>query len=1297
MKKSYLLLLAVIFTAMVFGQNQSKKPQAKSRLTCKPAKYTKTSKQVYFSENFDGNFPPTDWILEPTTGEGQWVQDDCSSYGPGNAFEGASAAMFNNYYFSEGVEGSMTTPALDLSTATNPLLQFYWWNNDEETNPASLIISISTDGATFTQIDQIDVFGCEETSWVRYQKNIDKNITHIKITGVSDYGYSSTFIDALTIEEVPTEAIAELNISEANFGWTMANTANNPWGNTFKLSNMGLTDLSISSITDLSGTDFSSTFDQSVSLALGETHEFGFTYTPASEGDDAINFEIVTNGGTVSINLTGRGYELTEGMVECGTGDLIDQGLPFYPKKNYSYTQSIYRQSELNTANKQIEKLYYHFNGHSEFSQEITIYMGHTSSTMLNEWIPASELTCVFEGEITTPNEDNFIEITLQKPFEYNNSDHLIIAIDENSPTSVSEDNHFYCHEKGVGSSYTVYDYNDNIDPANPGEGTSKSTCANMRFQFEPIAALTQHTISGTITDANNGNPVANATIKAGIFSTQTSADGTYSLNVSEGDYTLKVIHEDFSVYSEDIVVNQDVSKSVALIKAIVLLHEGFNNASIPPAGWSRFMRGNIGGLSFGWISFSYAYEGDFSMQNYDFADGCDNWIITPKVHITENTKLNYQSADAKPSCYVLISTGSPNPDDNQFKVLKTHEEEWSWTKKEIDLSEYAGMDIYIAFRCFDEPGNPASSWMVDDVNIISENPSAKIYGTISVSEGNTDLSKAQLRIGHQNIQVNSDGSFESYLIPGTYTASAKIDAYSAEVVENVSVSLDNDNKLDISLSPRIFKAPNGLNINSENGEFSWNTPLLKETQQELVYDNGIPDDAVTEMGAYFSVRLTPAAPGRIVSLKYATIAQTDTNTFDAVVIDWSEDIGEPTNKILFKQEYITAKNGDWSVVDLSNHNVRVESDFVVCFQIWEPVALLTDKTESNNRSWKGYTGPWELQEESYLIRATIEYDNGELVEVTMNDPQEFVYYNVFLDDMETSVEEEIGWNTTTFNNLNNGRTYTAGVQAVYTNGVSEIATKEFTYISDNTTGISGEVILSESGLNMQDIIITAGYAQTSPDENGNYEFFLDPGTYTVSAYLPGYGEGKVEGVTVNSGNITENINIVIEELLSGISGTVELSGIDANVQDVTVTAGEYTVNPDAAGNYELRIEPGTYNVSAKLEGYDEVITEGVVVNSETITENIDFVIEEEIINSVDEIDYNDIKLYPNPANNILNITAPTGSDIYIYNLIGGLVYQAKSKSTIHSVNIGHLPKGTYIVRIIKNENITTRKVNFSF
>jgi len=72
----------------------------------------------------------------------------------------------------------------------------------------------------------------------------------------------------------------------------------------------------------------------------------------------------------------------------------------------------------------------------------------------------------------------------------------------------------------------------------------------------------------------------------------------------------------------------------------------------------------------------------------------------------------------------------------------------------------------------------------------------------------------------------------------------------------------------------------------------------------------------------------------------------------------------------------------------------------------------------------------------------------------------------------------------------------------------------------------------------------------------------------------------------------------------------------------------------------------------------------------------------------------NEISIYPNPSNGILNIKNANKSIVSVYNMIGEKVAEMNCISTISSFNLSYLLEGTYIVKVQNSNNITNSKIN---
>ncbi|MCF7793027.1 MAG: carboxypeptidase regulatory-like domain-containing protein, partial [Candidatus Cloacimonetes bacterium] len=77
---------------------------------------------------------------------------------------------------------------------------------------------------------------------------------------------------------------------------------------------------------------------------------------------------------------------------------------------------------------------------------------------------------------------------------------------------------------------------------------------------------------------------------------------------------------------------------------------------------------------------------------------------------------------------------------------------------------------------------------------------------------------------------------------------------------------------------------------------------------------------------------------------------------------------------------------------------------------------------------------------------------------------------------------------------------------------------------------------------------------------------------------------------------------------LGFIQGTVTLDGGSGDVEDVIVSAGNYSTSPDEFGIYIIPIPAGTYDLTAELAGYTTGEENDVVVNA-GLTTTIDFIL----------------------------------------------------------------------------------------
>lgn len=112
-----------------------------------------TGQAMPFTEGFEGSFIPAGWTLNNADGSTTWAK-------AATGYSGSASAFMDNYdYNASGEVDEMITPAIDLTTGTNPSLTFqvayrlYTDPNDTQNWSDTLEVLISTDcGASFTSL-----------------------------------------------------------------------------------------------------------------------------------------------------------------------------------------------------------------------------------------------------------------------------------------------------------------------------------------------------------------------------------------------------------------------------------------------------------------------------------------------------------------------------------------------------------------------------------------------------------------------------------------------------------------------------------------------------------------------------------------------------------------------------------------------------------------------------------------------------------------------------------------------------------------------------------------------------------------------------------------------------------------------------------------------------------------------------------------------------------------------------------------------------------------------------------------
>ncbi|NLK50680.1 MAG: hypothetical protein GX294_08530, partial [Candidatus Cloacimonetes bacterium] len=222
-----------------------------------------------------------------------------------------------------------------------------------------------------------------------------------------------------------------------------------------------------------------------------ETLEVELSWIPTTEGIYNVYAELVLAtdeieqnnvSSTLTITVLPEGVQVTT----VGEGDQNARfPLDFYWKN--SLNQSLYFADELGfAAGTSINaiQLYNQFTSNIA-STPIKIWMGTTGlENLADGYIPSTQLTLVYDGEMAFPSGANDVLITLQTPFVYN-SGNLVVMMNRPMDTNYySSSDYFKCQTIGINRARNAYSDSEDYDPALPPAGTLTGQFPKMSFFY---------------------------------------------------------------------------------------------------------------------------------------------------------------------------------------------------------------------------------------------------------------------------------------------------------------------------------------------------------------------------------------------------------------------------------------------------------------------------------------------------------------------------------------------------------------------------------------------------------------------------------------------------------------------------------------------------------------------------------------------------------------------------------------------------------------------------------------------
>ncbi|NTW24674.1 MAG: hypothetical protein HGA37_08245, partial [Lentimicrobium sp.] len=277
-------------------------------------------------------------------------------------------------------------------------------------------------------------------------------------------------------------------------------------------------------------------------IASFETQTYEFPYSFNSIGEFRVYAEIeyaadeyLANNKSQAINLHG----LASASEVVGVGeDIIYTNWPIEFSVKKSLSETIYTSDEINRTGV-IFGIGYEYNFKSdEQDAPVRIWMGETDTLNLQTWIPATEMTLVYEGLLNIPKGKHTVYIPFQTPFNYSDGSKNLVILTEKIGDHGRTEQIYYGYGAMHLSTLVAASDVSIPDPYNPpaSGGMSTNLSPNIRFVFNDNLGLAGGTVS-----EQGGVPIEGAKVVIDELNITgyTDASGNYQLPyVPAGDFS---------------------------------------------------------------------------------------------------------------------------------------------------------------------------------------------------------------------------------------------------------------------------------------------------------------------------------------------------------------------------------------------------------------------------------------------------------------------------------------------------------------------------------------------------------------------------------------------------------------------------------------------------------------------------------------------------------------------------------------------------------------------------------------
>ena len=135
-----------------------------------------------------------------------------------------------------------------------------------------------------------------------------------------------------------------------------------------------------------------------------------------------------------------------EVIVGTNDGETTYNYIPLRARYQYSATQQIYKAADLNKSEGgSVSAVSFMVSENSQlasFTRNIKIYMQNSSKSAFTttQYVAMTSADKYFEGEVTFDKKGEWITIQLDKPFEYNGTDNILLGVASSNSSTITMD-----------------------------------------------------------------------------------------------------------------------------------------------------------------------------------------------------------------------------------------------------------------------------------------------------------------------------------------------------------------------------------------------------------------------------------------------------------------------------------------------------------------------------------------------------------------------------------------------------------------------------------------------------------------------------------------------------------------------------------------------------------------------------------------------------------------------------------------------------------------------------------------